>query len=316
MSVAAALPLPFDLSVAPDGYAWWYLDAIADDGVHGLTVIFFIGSVFSPFYARARRRGATPPEQHCAVNCIFYGPTRRWAFSEYDVHALSRDASHLAIGSSRMHWQGDRLEIVIDERCMPLPWPLRGALRVTPTPLVDCRVALDSGAHHHWQPLAPRANVEVDMDTPALHWAGSGYLDSNHGDRPLERDFQAWCWSRSVGDDDDTHVLYDVLPRDGQRRVHALTFPAAGGFASLTAPAPVALPATSVWRMARHTRSSSGVARVCATWEDTPFYARSLIEHELDGVTRRAVHESLSLDRFTRPWVQRLLPFRARRVGR
>lgn len=314
MSVAA-LPLPFDLAVAPDGYAWWYLDAVADDGDHGLTVIFFIGSVFSPFYARARRRGPTPAEQHCAVNCILYGPTRRWAFSEYGARALTRHATRLAIHDSHMHWQGDSLEIVIDERCMPVPRPLRGVVRVTPTPLVECHVALDSGAHHHWRPLAPRARVEVDMDAPALRWAGSGYLDSNHGDRPLERDFESWCWSRSVGGDD-TRVLYDVLPRDGQRRVHALAFPTTDGVANLTALVPVALPATSTWRMARHTRSTSGAARVCATWEDTPFYARSLIEHELDGVTRRAVHESLSLERFMRPWVQCLLPFRARRVGR
>lgn len=314
MSVPA-LPLPFDLAVAPDGYAWWYLDAVADDGAHGLTVIFFIGSVFSPFYARARRRGPAPAEQHCAVNCILYGPTRRWAFSEYGAHALTRDATRLTIDASHMYWRGDSLEIAIHERCMPLPRPLRGRVRVTPTPLVECRVALDGDAHHHWQPLAPRARVEVDMDAPALRWTGSGYLDCNHGDRPLERDFASWCWSRSVGDGD-TRVLYDVLPRDSQRRVHALTFSAAGGFASLAPPGPVALPATSTWRMARHTRSTSGAARVCATWEDTPFYARSLIEHELEGVTCRAVHESLSLDRFTRPWVQCLLPFRARRVGR
>jgi carotenoid 1,2-hydratase len=35
--------------VAPGGYAWWYLDALSDDGRHGLVVIAFIGSVFSPY---------------------------------------------------------------------------------------------------------------------------------------------------------------------------------------------------------------------------------------------------------------------------
>ncbi len=33
------------------GYAWWYVDALSDDGRHGLTLIAFIGSVFSPYYA-------------------------------------------------------------------------------------------------------------------------------------------------------------------------------------------------------------------------------------------------------------------------
>ena len=41
-----------------DGYVWWYVDALSDDGQHGLTLIAFIGSVFSPFYAWSRRRGA------------------------------------------------------------------------------------------------------------------------------------------------------------------------------------------------------------------------------------------------------------------
>ena len=47
----------FDAAVPPGGYAWWYVDALSDDGRHGLTIIAFIGSVFSPYYACARRRG-------------------------------------------------------------------------------------------------------------------------------------------------------------------------------------------------------------------------------------------------------------------
>ena len=38
----------FDAPVPPGGYAWWYVDALSDDGRHGLTVIAFVGSVFSP----------------------------------------------------------------------------------------------------------------------------------------------------------------------------------------------------------------------------------------------------------------------------
>ena len=52
---------------------WWYLDALSDDGRHGLTVIAFIGSVFSPYYALARRRGAGDPLDHCALNVALYG---------------------------------------------------------------------------------------------------------------------------------------------------------------------------------------------------------------------------------------------------
>ena len=62
------------------GYAWWYVDALSDDGQHGLTLIAFIGSVFSPYYAWARRRGPADPQNHCALNVALYGPGgNRWA---------------------------------------------------------------------------------------------------------------------------------------------------------------------------------------------------------------------------------------------
>ena len=38
----------FDQAVAPGGYLWWYVDAISDDGQHALSIIAFVGSVFSP----------------------------------------------------------------------------------------------------------------------------------------------------------------------------------------------------------------------------------------------------------------------------
>ena len=44
-----------DGSVAPGGYRWWYIDAVSDDGLHGLTLIAFVGSVFSPYYAWSGR---------------------------------------------------------------------------------------------------------------------------------------------------------------------------------------------------------------------------------------------------------------------
>jgi carotenoid 1,2-hydratase len=52
------------------------------------------------------------------------------------------------------------------------------------------------------------------------------------------------------------------------------------------------------------------------TFEDTPFYARSLLAATLDGETVQPVHESLSLRRFRNPLVRLMLPFRMpRRIG-
>ena len=53
----------FDVHVAPNGYAWWYIDATSEDGRYGLTIIAFIGSVFSPYYklsGRADRKITAP----------------------------------------------------------------------------------------------------------------------------------------------------------------------------------------------------------------------------------------------------------------
>jgi hypothetical protein len=76
----------FDAAVASGGYAWWYVDALSDDGQHGAVIIGFVGSVFSPYYAWARRpRAQHAPRalDHCAINVALYGPGRgRWAMTE------------------------------------------------------------------------------------------------------------------------------------------------------------------------------------------------------------------------------------------
>ena len=63
----------FDAPVPLNGYAWWYVDALSDDGRYGITLIAFIGSVFSPYYAFRRRSGRIDPLDHCALNVALYG---------------------------------------------------------------------------------------------------------------------------------------------------------------------------------------------------------------------------------------------------
>jgi carotenoid 1,2-hydratase len=71
-----------------------------------------------------------------------------------------------------------------------------------------------------------------------------------------------------------------------------------------------------VWRVPRSTRAD-GPARVTHDLEDTPFYTRSRLATTLGGRSIETMHESLDLNRFAAPWVQRLLPFRTpRRVLR
>jgi carotenoid 1,2-hydratase len=54
----------FDITVDADGYAWWYVDGVSDDGTRAVSVIGFIGSVFSPWYRWSGRRVAAKSLLH------------------------------------------------------------------------------------------------------------------------------------------------------------------------------------------------------------------------------------------------------------
>jgi carotenoid 1,2-hydratase len=307
--------LRFDGPVPHGGYEWWYVDALSDDGAHGLTVIAFVGSVFSPYYAWARRRGAADPVNHCALNVALYGRrAQRWAMTERGADQVRRESTRLVIGPSHMHWDGEALEIHIDERCAPVPRRLQGRIRLHPRAWPAKSFALDPADLHRWTPYAPCARVELSFTEPDLRWSGAAYFDSNRGEEPLEDGFTDWTWSRA-STSDDTIVLYDVGERGGSRSALALKFTASGDLQPLAPPPLQRLPVTG-WGVPRHTRADAGFgARVLKTLENAPFYSRSLLETRLGGVSVPAVHESLCLDRFRSRWVQCLLPFRMPRIA-
>jgi carotenoid 1,2-hydratase len=275
--------------------------------VHGFTVIGFVGSVFSPYYALARARGVAEPENHVALNVALYGPRRAWAMTERGAGALVRGAERLAVGPSAMAWDGTALTVRFDERSAPLPRRLRGTVRLFPAALGAETFPLDAAGLHRWTPIAPAARVEVALDEPSLAWSGHGYLDTNTGDEPLERGFSRWDWARAEARGE-AAILYDAWRRDGSRLALALRARADGTLERVAMPEASALPRTPLWRIRRTAHGEA--PRVTATLEDTPFYARSTIATRLFGMDARAVHESLDLDRFSRAWVKALLPFR------
>jgi carotenoid 1,2-hydratase len=283
---------------------------LSDDGAHGLTVIAFVGSVFSPYYAWARRhagRGDVDPMNHCALNVALYGgPGSRWAMTERGRDAVSREARTLKIGPSALRWIGDDLHIEIDEITVPRPSRLRGRVVLRPSRRVSHSVELAPG--HLWSPMAPVARADVDLG--GRRWSGTGYLDSNCGEAPLEQDFRSWNWSRATLAGGRSAVFYDV------DRIHAeplhvgLQFGSDGSVLEAAPPPLAPLPATA-WRIPRQARSDPGTpARVLRTLTDAPFYARSLVDARWLGEPVVAFHESLSLSRFDRAWVQAMLPFR------
>lgn len=300
----------FDQDVAPGGYAWWYVDALSDDGRHGMSLIAFIGSVFSPYYRHARRKPDADPENHIALNVAFYGDGgHRWTMTERGRTALHRTATTLAIGPSALRWDGSGLTIDIDEITVPLPSRVRGRVRVLPAAVVTQAFAIDRRGEHSWRPIAPVSRVEVALDN-GLSWSGNGYFDWNSGVVPLEQSFRRWDWSRA-SDRDGATIFYDVSLRDGPDDGLSLRIRPDGTVDRLVPPPACTLPSTPIWRIGRGTRSDGGLGgRVTRTLEDTPFYARSIVASVVGGKPVTAMHESLSLDRFVAPVVQLMLPFR------
>jgi carotenoid 1,2-hydratase len=248
-----------------------------------------------------------------ALNVALYGrDTPRWTMTERGRGRLTRSATELAIGPSRVHWDGQSLQIEIDEVCSPLPRRVRGRVRVHPQGLCRFVAPLDAAGHHRWGPIAPCARIEVELDRPGLRWSGHAYVDSNEGDEPVDRAFRTWDWSRAGLRDGSTAVIYDLRPVKGvgAERLIAQRFAVDGSTMAFEPPPRHKLP-RSRWGLSRTQRSDVGVpVQVRQTLEDTPFYARSVIRAGLLGETVTAMHETLHVPRLVSLPVQVMLPFR------
>lgn len=282
-----------------------------------MTIIAFVGSVFSPTYFRARAREAAPdPMRFCALNVVLYRDGRKlWAFTEHPQDRVERRPETFTLGGSHLTWDGDQLVVHVEERSAGVGVPLRGTIRLRPRNRWSHPLALDPDQRHHWWAVAPLADIEVELDRPSVRFRGSGYHDTNFGSEALEQGFSTWDWSRAELPEG-TAVLYDARPRAGAAADHGLLFRADGRVEPFEAPARHVLARTG-WGIDRATRADEGAEpAVLRTLENTPFYARSLVQTTLAGRRVTAMHESLSLDRFRKPVVQLMLPFRIRRGWR
>jgi carotenoid 1,2-hydratase len=262
-----------------------------------------------------KRDEDTPPEDHCAINVCLYSPgAKRWTMTERGQRDVHRERRAFVVGPSHLRWHGDALEITIDERSVPMLHRVRGVLRVHPHALPRFAAVLDARGRHRWGPIAPCARIEVDLQSPALTWQGHAYFDSNEGDEPIERAFTRWDWLRTAAPDGSTAVIYDVQPSDTKRggasRLVTQRFAPDGSFSAFEASPRLRIAPSTLWRIDRQVRAAEP-PRVLRTLEDTPFYARSLIEMQGgNGSLVQAVHETLDVTRLVSPLVQAMLPFR------
>jgi len=306
----------FDQAVGENAYLWWYIDALSDDGKHGIVLIAFVGSVFSPYYAWARRNNsAVNPENHCSLNVAIYSPGKnRWAMTERGEKQVSRSSTEFVIGPSNLRWDGNKLIVQIQERAVPFGQKVSGTVELYPNTLFNFSTPLDAAGKHRWGPLAPSARVKVHLNSPDLQWEGNAYLDSNEGDEPISQAFHEWDWSRAEMSGDRTSVIYDVREKNAQENVLALTFNPNGTIDHFEPPPRQALPKT-IWGIQGHMRNQSAeTLSVHQVLENTPFYTRSVLNSELLGEKVLSFHETLSVPKLTLTSTQLMLPWRMPRV--
>lgn len=270
---------------------------------------------------------------HCCINVCLYGlqpgtpklAYKHWSMTERGARHASRSATHFQVGPSSLRWDGQALQIELNEVSTPWPRRLRGHIKLNPQWLSPHRFALDPAGRHHWGPIAPSGQVEVALSDPALTWRGHAYLDSNTGSEPLNQaqpPFGYWDWSRAALADGRCAVLYDI-PDDSPRgqpgaaapepTLLAKLFAPDGSSTDFEPPPRNALPTTS-WRVPRGLRSDTP-PQLQHTLENTPFYSRSVVRSRLLGEEVTSLHESFSGERLARWAVQGMLPFKMPRVG-
>ncbi|MEO0402474.1 MAG: carotenoid 1,2-hydratase [Pseudomonadota bacterium] len=283
---------------------------MSDCGTRAVSVIGFIGSVFSPWY---RWSGRKNPQNHVCINVATYGRGGRFTMTDRGQSALRQTASRLEVGPSRMRWAGNQLVIDINEiSSHPMISRVQGQIRVTPAAITTVELPLTQDGAHIWRPFAPRARIEVDIDRKGWQWQGEGYFDANFGTRALEEDFSYWTWGRYPTGDGAT-CFYDATRLDGSELAAAFAFDENGQAKSIPLP-PKAPMRRSLWAVKRETRGDAGTkARQVQNMLDAPFYSRAAVQTTLNGTPTTGVHEALDLTRFRSPLLKPMLAVRVPR---
>ncbi|MEM6308149.1 MAG: carotenoid 1,2-hydratase [Pseudomonadota bacterium] len=286
---------------------------MSDCGTRAVSVIGFIGSVFSPWY---RWSGRKSPQNHVCINVATYGPGGRFTMTDRGRTALRTAPNMFEVGPSKMTWTGTQLIIDINEwAAPPIPGAVRGQVIVTPRAITDVELPLTDDGAHVWRPFSPTSDITVNLEAKGWQWNGHGYFDANFGTRALEQDFSYWTWGRYPLKQGSV-CFYDANRHDGSELGVGITFDTENRPTVLNAPPKVGF-ARSLWQVRRETRGDVGAKpRQVRNMLDAPFYSRSMVKTQYAGEDTIGVHEALDLRRFANPLIKPMLACRVpRRAG-
>ncbi len=227
----------------PNGYEWWYFDAISDDDRYVLVVIYFLGTPMSPYY-KAVADGKNPiPKDWCGVFVSVHervGSGYREVAYAYNLYTdevddtnyfrdkpvgirlggTTLDATYSHNGRRFTHgWQ-----LALNERNL---WfgTTKASLQFVMPALLDGRPAIESGdACHTWVCVAPDCDVtgDISLGGRVIRFVGRGYHDHNFGRLPWSG-VGSWTWNRvhlhSSDDRRRTLIEYntDYISASGER---------------------------------------------------------------------------------------------------
>jgi hypothetical protein len=163
--------------------------ASATTARRAVSIIAFIGSVFSPWYRWSGRRD---PQNHVCLNVATYGPGGRFTMTDRGRPPCGSraTASDRPLGGAL-----DRAALVIDINEMGRPaagaGAVRGPHRGGADPAIGrdgIEVALTPGRRASLAALRPH-RADRGRPDPGPVAGGHGYFDANFGTRALEADF-------------------------------------------------------------------------------------------------------------------------------
>lgn len=288
------------------------MDGVSDCGTFAVSVIAFIGSVFSPWY---RWSGRKNPENNVCINVATYGPRGRFTMTDRGRTALRQTERTFTVGPSSLRWAGTALVIDVDEwGALPTLGSVKGQIIIRPQAMTDVELPLTQDGAHMWRPFAPTARIEVDLNRD-LRWTGHGYFDANFGTRALEDDFSYWNWARYPVSNGSV-AFYDADRLDGTKLEEAFHIARDGTVTPMDPPARLPL-ARSKWLVRRETRGDAGYKPVqIKPMLDAPFYTRSVVRTKINGEVVEGVHETVDLVRFRQPWLKPMIAVRVPRRRR
>ena len=279
------------------------MDGLSDDGTKAVSVIAFIGSVFSPWYSWSGRKN---PHDFCSINIVTYGKGGRWTMTERRERHVKLTENSFRVGPSKLEWDGKKLVLEFSEITIPHFDKIEGCITVTPESVNDLEVLLKPDGTHIWRPFSPISRIEIKTNKKGWSWQGNAYLDGNFGTRALEQDFNYWTWSR-LPFKDKCLTFYDADLVDGSNTNIALRFNKNGSVEEVEAPPlqPISKTKWLIKRVARSDREFSPYQSRALL--DAPFYSRSELVTQIDKEQTTGVHETLDMKRFTNPLIKPLL---------